>query len=177
MKKCIFLSFILVLLGLASLQNTRAQVSLQIGPHIGLDTGDAGDLGGDFFIGGDARLGIAGLPVILNPSFDYYFIDEATISGTTIDRSLYTIDFNALYELGASNTVVFTPYAGAGIGILNFSTDPDQPNVADGADVGLNLIAGARFQFTVIKPFVQAKIKVGGDYNLFGVMGGLLIGF
>ncbi len=178
MKKRALVSFVFALLMIAAGPSTsHGQISFEIGPHIGVDAGDASDLGGDFFAGADARIGAAVLPFIINPSVDYYFLDDATLSGESIDRSLYTIDLNALYEFGP-NTVVFTPYAGVGVGITNFSADTEIADIeTDDTSIGANFIAGARFHLGVIKPFVQAKINVGGDYQLFGVMGGLLFGF
>lgn len=165
MRKSLILSTLFALLLLAAPQQADAQTSVEIGPRIGIDAGDIEEL----FIGAEGRIITDALPVVLSPAFDFYFVDSG-VDG--VDQSIFTIDFNALYEFGVDNQA-FTPYAGGGLGIVRASSDPGDSST----DAGLNIVGGARFETGNLKPFVQAKINVGGDFTLFGVMGGLLFSF
>lgn len=141
----------------------EAQAQIEVGPRLGFDL--AGDVE-EFFVGADARVGLAAAPVVLNGAFDYYFVEE--------NFDFWQLSFNALYEFGIANAA-FDPYAGLGIGISKWSRDNDFrdfPNNGD-SDVGLNVIGGATFGLGNLKPFVQAQITFG-DVDLFTVGGGLL---
>jgi len=97
MRKLSFIASALFALALiVAPQQVEAQTTIEVGPRLGIDLGDASDIGGDFFIGAEGRIGTDALPVIINPSFDYYFVD----SPEGVDRSLIAIDINALYEFG-----------------------------------------------------------------------------
>jgi len=183
MRKLSFIApALFALLLFAAPQQVDAQTSIEVGPRLGIDLGDASDIGGDFFIGAEGRIGTDALPVIINPSFDYYFVD----SPEGVDRSLIAIDINALYEFGIDNQA-FTPYAGGGIGITRVSVSSEGVDVpgfgslgggsSSSSEVGLNLIGGARFETGSLQPFAQAKINVGSDITLFNLMGGLLFSF
>lgn len=161
MKKWTALLLLFSLLVLGGLQETYAQTSIDIGPRLGFDI--AGDVE-EFFVGADARIGVGSLPVLLNGTFDFYFVDN---------YDFWQFSANALYEFGVDNQA-FTPYAGAGIGISRYSTDfgvggPEESN----SDVGLNVIGGAIFEVGSLRPFTQAQITFG-DYDLFTICGGLL---
>lgn len=170
MRKLTTLSLLLAFVFLLAPQQATAQTEIEIGPHLGLDIGDMEEL----FIGAEGRISSPDLPVIINPSFDYYFVSSG-IEG--VDFSFFTIDFNALYEFGVENES-FTPYAGGGLGILRSSTSVDGGDgfglSGSSTEVGINLVGGAVFETESLKPFVQAKINVGSDATLFGLMGGLL---
>lgn len=172
MKKLSTLSLLLALVLLVTPQQAEAQTTVELGPRLGFDLGDLEEL----FIGADARIASDALPVLINPSFDYYFVSSG-VEG--VDVSAFTIDVNALYEFGVDNEA-FTPYAGGGLGIVRFSSSVDDSPFGGGGisasttDVGLNLVGGAKFETGNLQPFAQAKINVGGDFTLFGLMGGLL---
>ena len=146
------------------LEQAQAQTQIEIGPRAGFDL--AGNVE-EFFIGFDSRFALSNFPVLLNGTFDYYFVDGF---------DLWQLSFNALYEFGVDNQS-FSPYAGAGIGISRVSSDLDQ-GVLGGIDdstndLGLNLIGGATFGVGNLKPFAQAQITFG-DVELFALTGGLL---
>lgn len=144
-------------------QTAAAQVGIRIGPRVGYEIDDVEEL----FIGADARLDIATLPVIVNPAFDYYLTDG---------YDLFQLSVNALYTFGINNTA-FTPYAGAGVGITRVSADTGFDFVDDSnTEVGLNIIGGAEFGFGNLRPFVQAQLTIG-DVDLTTIAGGLLFSF
>lgn len=167
MKKILATLTLLLALGLVAAP-AQAQVSFELGPRVGYDAGDVEEL----FIGADVRVSSAALPLIINPTFDYYFIEDVG----DVDNGLWALSVNALYPFGVSNAV-FTPYGGAGVGLYNFSFGDSSTT-----DVGLNLVFGAQFLNTgVVKPFVEAQYSpIFSDpenTNLFTVKGGLLFGF
>lgn len=165
---------------LSGLKQAHAQAQIELGPRAGLDVGDVED----FFIGADVRIGLGELPVLINPGFNYYFreddefVEELTDDEIGVDRGLFTVDVNLLYEFGVDNQV-FTPYAGGGLMIARFSADPESELPADAdlfdeTEVGFNVVGGAAFESGNLKPFVQAKFTLGMDVDLFSVGGGLL---
>ena len=161
----------LLLLALASgVRTVQAQpVEAEFGPRLGFDIG--GDFE-EFFIGADGRLSFASLPVLINPAFDFYFIEG--------DASFFQLSANVLYEFDIPNPMV-KPYVGGGIGLARFSVDTDNARLiqnidATDTDAGLNLIGGATFSAGTLKPFAQAQITFG-DFDLFTITGGLLFGF
>lgn len=173
MKRLLISAAVLVLsVGLLVPEPADAQTTVKLGPRLGIPVGDVEDIGGNLFLGVDARFQTDALPVVLNPSIDFYLMDE--VEGTSVDQSVFTIDLNALYEFGVDNEV-FTPYAGGGIGITRVSTDENLPFREDETDVGLNVVGGARFPLESVEPFVQLNALVGGDYDRLGITGGLLI--
>lgn len=178
MKKLSTLTLLFALLLLIAPQQADAQTSFEVGPRIGIDFGDLEE----FFIGADGRIYSDALPVVINPSFDYYFISSG-VDG--VDVSAFAVDVNALYEFGVDNQA-FTPYAGGGLGIVRFSSSTESVETPFGdfggvsastTDVGLSLVGGAKFEAGNLQPFAQAKINVGGDFTLFNLMGGLLFSF
>ena len=165
MKKCTPFVLLFGLCMVLGVSEARAQAQIEIGPRLGFDL--VGDVE-EFFVGGDGRVDLAGLPVMLNGTFDFYFVDE--------NLDFWQLSLIALYEFGIAN-VAFSPYAGAGIGISRASLDlglGDFGNAeASDTDVGLNVIGGATFGLGNLKPFAQAQITFG-DVDLFTIGGGLL---
>lgn len=151
------IGLIALLTGAFLIGNAReasAQHSLGINAGYNLDAEE-------FFMGGQFRYDASGLPVILNPSLETYFID---------DFSWLQIDLNALYPFGVRNTT-FTPYAGAGLGIDYVKPDGGDSNT----DAGLNLLFGAEWGMSRMRPFTEARIDVDGEVGV-SLRGGLLIG-
>lgn len=145
------------------LQQARAQTKIELGPRIGFDL--AGDVE-EFFVGADSRFTFPSFPVILNGTFDYYFVDNF---------DFWQFSANALYEFGVDNQA-FTPYAGAGLSVTRISVDIQGELFgfdASSTDVGFNIIGGASFGAGNLKPFAQAQITIG-DVDLFALAGGLL---
>lgn len=154
MKRLTRITFILVMLGGLSARDASAQHSVGINVGYNLDAEE-------FFLGGQLRFAPAGLPVILNPSVETYFVDNTWLQ----------IDVNALYPFGVRNTT-FTPYAGAGLGLDYVNFDAGGSNT----DAGLNLLFGAEWGMGRMRPFTEARIHVDGEVGV-GLRGGLLIGF
>lgn len=153
MKRLLIVPLFITLM-LFTVDDASAQTS--VGANIGYNL-DAEEL----FAGGQLRLGLGGFPVIINPSVETYFIEDLT---------WLQIDINALYPFGVDNST-FTPYAGAGLGI-NYV---DRENVEGSTDAGLNLIAGATFGFSRLRPFAEARINIDDGTNV-GIRGGVLFG-
>jgi hypothetical protein len=177
MKRFTFATLFVALLFLAiPTQDAHAQVKL--GPRVVLSVGDISDAGGDFGIGADVRFLAGDLPVTFNGAFDYYFVEDQPVgNGNEVGRSIFTIDFNALYMFGVDNQA-FTPYAGGGLGITRSSRDDYETGggTVEGfsdTEIGLNIIGGAEFPLESLTPFVQAQIGVGG-VDRFNIAGGLL---
>ena len=142
-----------------------SQVGIELGPKLGFDV--AGDVE-EPFIGLDARFSTT-LPVIINPTFDYYFTEE--------NFTLWQIALHALYEFGVANEM-FTPYAGGGISLTRSSFDlPDDPFFDDidasDSSVGLNGIAGAKFPVGGVDLFGQVQLTVG-DVDMVALAVGAL---
>jgi len=160
-------------------QTASAQVDVSVGPRLGIDVGDVEEV----FLGADVRIQSPAVPVIINPTFDYYFTDDPL--------TFWGLSANALFPFGVNNQA-FTPYAGAGLGIFRSSLDDQQIDggefgtiTVEGestTDVGINLIFGAQFLTGgPIAPFVEAHYTpIFADpenVNLFGIRGGLLFSF
>lgn len=160
MKKLTILAGLCTMLFLGT-QEASAQAQIQIGPRVGYDI----DALESLFVGADARISVIGLPIQINPTFDYYFLDKDVFG----DDKFYQVAVNGLYNFGFDNQL-FTPYAGVGVAISRYS-----PDGGDGTtDVGANLIGGAAFGFGSLRPFVQAQLTLGGDAEPVGLVGGLL---
>ena len=145
------------------LEQAQAQTRIEIGPRLGFDI--AGDVE-EFFIGFDSRFTIPDFPVILNGNFDYYFVDNF---------DFWQLSANILYEFGVDNQS-FAPYAGAGLSITRASADIGGGLFgvdASSTDLGLNVVGGAIFGQSKLKPFAQAQLTFG-DVDLFTIAGGLL---
>ena len=153
MKRLLLFSMFLAVISLTA-RDASAQTSVGVNVGYNLDVEE-------FFAGGQARFGLGGFPVIINPSLETYFVENLT---------WLQIDVNALYPFGVNNTT-FTPYAGAGIGINYAKAE----NVDGNTSAGLNLIAGAVFGFSRLRPFAEARINLDDGTNV-GLRGGLLIG-
>lgn len=136
-----------------------------MGPRATIDVGDIEE----FTIGGDVRYDLSQVdaPIQLSGALDFYFAEE--------DVTIFTVDLNGHYVFPTEGTI--SPYAGAGLGITSVSVDVDTPSGsfgADDSDVGLNLVGGIEFQAGSVRPFAQGQFTVGGDFDRFGLTGGVL---
>lgn len=161
MKRLALLGMI-VLLAFSLPIDARGQTSFKIGPRVGLDAGDVGEP----FIGADVRVGLPNSRIAINPTFDYYLVDDP--------QSFSSFSTNALYRFGVNNQA-FTPYSGAGLGVYRSSVDGGGSTT----DLGLNALFGAEFLLGRVQPFVEAQyspiFSEGGTGSLFTVKGGLLL--
>lgn len=153
MKRTLLIAlFSIALLG--GLQSATAQNS--IGANVGYNFEYE-----EWFLGGQFRFAPATLPVVINPSLETYFQDNAT---------WLRFDLNGLYMFGVNN-MTFTPYAGGGLGIDYFN-----PELGDGdTNAMLNLVFGANFGMGQLRPFAEARVGIG-DVTEAALRGGLLIG-
>lgn len=147
-------------LGLMLPAPAQAQTDVRLGPRIGADFGDLEE----GFIGADVRIETAGIPFTINPTLDFYFVDQG---------SFFSISGNGLYTFGIQNQV-FDPYAGAGLGVYRRSVDDFSTT-----DLGLNFLFGAEFKVGSVRPFAEAQVTPifgDGGFNLFTLKGGILFG-
>jgi hypothetical protein len=141
----------------------RADTGVQVGARTGVELLDDSVL----FVGADARLSFALSPLIVNLTFDHFFVDDAT---------RVQVGANALYDLPVA-TGFLRPYAGAGVGVTRFAL-PEEPGGQDsnGMRIGLNLIGGVRFEHAAVpvaRPFAQLMVSLG-PIDLFTIGGGVL---
>lgn len=164
----ILLTALFLVLALPS--EAQPQTSLQIGPRVGMDVGDIEEP----FVGLDARITSVRLPLVINPTFDYYFVGENT--------TFWSLSGNLLYPFGADDRA-FTFYAGAGLGIYRFSVEGNVPNLPfrEGTtDVGANFLLGTMISSRPFSPYAALRytpIFSDGSPTLFGLEGGILIRF
>lgn len=144
--------------------DATGQTSITVGPRVGIDAGDVEEP----FVGADVRIGLPASRIAINPTFDYYFVDDPL--------TFWSLSVNGLYRFGVDNQV-FTPYSGVGAGLYRRSVDG-----GDGStDLGLNALFGAEFLVGPVRPFVEAQYSPvfteGSTTSLFSVKGGLLFRF
>lgn len=171
MKRAFYIAAFVLLSMIAAPMNADAQVGFTIGPRLSLDVGDDIDPNSSTFAAGaDVRVSSVALPFIINPTYDFYFLDD---DGGDVNFS--TLNINALFPFGINNQV-FTPYSGLGVGFA-FTSANDNTTT----DTGINIVTGAQFDLLPLQPFVELGYSVyftDGDNNLnaFGIRGGLLFG-
>jgi opacity protein-like surface antigen len=170
--------FLAAAVPLTSQAQMESESAFKIGPRATVALNDISDFGGDFAIGGDVRYDLsasANAPIQLSGAFDYYFVeDRETVTGgiggvqtEEVSASAYTIDLNGLYSFPVEGA--FSPYAGAGLGIVGTSLGD-----ASDTDIGVNLVGGAEFEAGSLRPFAEAQVSFGGDFTRFGITGGVL---
>ncbi len=112
---------------------------------------------GAYLIGGQVRFGLEGLPLIINPSFDYYFNDVENLQ-------TWQFDVDALIPFGHPRRSSFIPYFGAGLGVTRVTVD--HPVIGrfiarEQTSYGLNLLGGAVIGQGPIRMFAQARYTMG----------------
>jgi hypothetical protein len=157
-----------VVLGLALPSETTAQTSFQVGPRVGMDIGDIEDP----YAGIDVRVSPEELPVVINPTFDYYFVGEGS--------TFWSLSGNLLYNFGAEERL-FTFYGGAGLGIYRFSAAQNAQFRDGSMNVGANFLLGTMVgPPEALTPFAELQytpIFSEGRPSLFGLKVGILLGF
>lgn len=155
MKKSLVVAALM--LCLAGVNPASAQ-DFRWGPEISLGTDT------DFGIGARAEFDLAGPPLTVIGSFDYYFPDGSV--------DYWEINANLIYNFDIPSAPTVTPYAGGGLVIAHASRDRDGESYSD-TDPGLNLLGGVRFDAGSIMPFVEAKFEIEGA-DQFVITGGIL---
>ncbi|PSQ93551.1 MAG: hypothetical protein BRD52_00940 [Bacteroidetes bacterium SW_4_67_19] len=89
---------------LAAAPQARGQAQIELGPRVGYEI----DQLNAFALGGDVRVSTAALPVQLNGSVDYFFLDDASFSdgaGNSLEASQNLLKFavNGLFQFGIDN--------------------------------------------------------------------------
>ena len=173
-------SLFLLILALTSTNAVRAQTQFAVGPRLGfeLDSYDA------FFVGADVRISTPSLPVVFNPTLDYYFLDKddylPRLSGVDFSVTFVQLGLNAIYEFVLEDQP-FTPYAGAGLAITRVSVSADVAGIGSESEGdnegGLNLFGGIVFESENFRPFIQAQATGGSDADFLSVIGGVLFSF
>ncbi len=132
--------------------------------HIGIQGGYSPDTfhsdgpeRGAYLLGGQVRLGLEGLPLIINPSFDYFFNDVKNLQ-------TWQFDANALIPFGHPRRSRILPYFGAGLGVTRVTVDAPVVGrfiVRARTSYGLNLIGGAVIGQGPVRMFGQARYTMG----------------
>ena len=137
------------------IQETETDVNVRIGPRV---TGDVGDIG-ETAIGATARLEVDEFPIQASGAFDLYLSEG---NGT-----IFTTDLNAQVPVELEDRW-FLPYVGAGLGLTRVSGDGGT------TDLGVNLLGGAEVNLRFFRPFAQAQVTLGDDFDRVGLTGGVL---
>jgi opacity protein-like surface antigen len=161
MRKTSITVLFLLALFVLSTETVRAQNTMAVGAHFGIDLDQDAT-----FIGAQARFGGASLPIRIQPGLDY---------GLNEDDPYWRIEVNGLYLIGEDYTTSFTPYVGPGIA-LTFAEDENDDTETN---FGINIVAGIEFRpiFQILSPYVQARYTLQSGADPLGVMGGLLVRF
>lgn len=150
---------LIALVLLLCFQDARAQFVLGVHGGYSLDAFSAtGARKGAYMLGGQARLGLEGIPLTVNPSFDYYFNDIQ-------DINTFQFDINALIPLGDHRSS-FMPYIGIGLGVTRVTLEGDvalaENLVAQQhTNSGLNLLGGADLGSGPVRMFLQGRYTMG----------------
>lgn len=130
-------------------------------------------LGGQISVADDADFGIGGRIVFdllqradleFIGSFDWFFPDEPPGE----DRDYWELNGNVAYFFDLESAPSVAPYLGGGLNIAHASRDG-----ASDTDGGINILGGARFSQSPVKPFVELRIELGGGEQ-FVLSGGLV---
>ena len=151
----------LTLLLLLAAVPARAQLSLGIHGGYSPDSFSSEGIGeGARLLGGQLRMGLSGLSLIVNPSFDYYY------DGIDGVRA-FQFNANALIPLGSSRSGLM-PYIGAGLGYTRVEQDgfismlssvSEVPAVYTGT--GLNILGGTELGTGPVRLFGEARYTFG----------------
>jgi hypothetical protein len=124
----------------------------------------------DFGIGARAVFGLRSLfpttPLDAHVSFDYFFPDAPA----GVDVTYWEINGNIAYRIPTTNAG-FRPYAGGGLSFARASATVNNVTASD-TDIGLNLVGGATLGRSNTKPFVEARVTLGGG-DQFVITGGV----
>jgi hypothetical protein len=169
----------------------RADTGVQVGVRSGIQLLDDDVLRHEsaLSVGAEARLSFELSPLIVALTFDHFFVR---------DRTLFQVAANALYDLPIGHSFLY-PYLGAGVGVTRFALPEggslptsngegldgpvlsmsEAPGTADdsnGMRMGLNLVAGVRFDHVdlpLVRPFAQVMVSLG-PIDLLTIVGGVL---
>jgi len=152
----------------------RADAGVQVGARTGVQLLDDNVLRHEnaLSVGAEARFSFELSPLIVNLTFDHFFIE---------DRTLFQLGANALYDLPLGLSFLY-PYVGAGVGATAFAVpETSGPPVAEqrdsnGTRLGMNLVGGVRFEHVdlpVVRPFAQVMGSLG-PIDLLTIFGGVL---
>lgn len=142
-----------------SIERAEAQTSFALGGHFGYDVEFE-----NTFIGGQARIGGNGFPLVFQPGVEI-----------GLDDTDYTwVEGNLLYMVGEGHTFAFTPYVGAGVSVEFFEDFGDTRS-----EFGFNVLAGIElggFSSNIV-PFAQVRYTVADGPDPAAIMGGILFRF
>jgi opacity protein-like surface antigen len=116
----------------------------------------------DFSLGARVVVGLHGLAKGLETSgiFDYYFPSE----GAAANVADWEASANLVYRVGIEGSL--TPYAGAGVGVVRYTaTVRALETDLEGSETrtGLNLLGGLLFEVGRSRPFLEARVTLGGS--------------
>ena len=88
--------------------------------------------------------------------------------------SFWSIDFDANYNIGGSESVA--PYLLAGISVFNAGVDLGPFGSASASDVGVSLGGGALFPVSSFNIFGEGRLRIAGGTDIV-LTGGILVPF
>jgi hypothetical protein len=149
-------------------------VSTQAGAAAGqISAGVQGNWGSetDFGVGARALFDLSGILRGLQTvgSFDY-FLPSAEVGA---DNDYWEINANLVYRIGTKLRAV-SPYTGVGFNVAHFKTSTEVLGVGATGDEtrgGLNLLGGLTLNGGRLKPFVEARVEVGGGKQFVATAG------
>lgn len=173
-----FLFGLFLLLHSVQVQAQEKQDSgLRLGPRIGVDVNN----GNRLFVGADSRI-IMGGNIVVNPTFDYHFIEGNSVGvpgySANMDAEAFQLSVNMLYPVDLDLSVEeLAPYIGGGVSFTRVSATMEvvelsQRSVEDDSDVQpeFAVIGGAEFKMDSGNAlFWQIEIKIGPRFELFGL--------
>lgn len=153
--------FALFLFGLLAAPPAQSQTVWDLGPNLGVNLDND-----KLLLGVIARVPLSGLPITLNPGFEFYpGIDD---TGGGLSRSLWVMNFDVQYQLEAESV---EPYLGGGLSWARLTTEGQAAN----SDIGLNLKGG--FVFNALgsgRPYVEAALNFADSNEALIFRGGFL---
>ena len=162
MRTSRFIVTMLLMLPALAVLPANAQVGWDLGPHLGFNIDND-----ELFLGANARIDLQAAPITLNPGFDWY----PFIGSPNVDRSLFVLNFDALYKLTAPS---IKPYVGGGLFWSRASRNVGGTGSVSDTDIGINLKGGIVFNpLGKLVPFGEAAIAISGGSALL-LKGGFL---
>ena len=154
-----FKNLLAAVLFVCAFTSAKAQLSAGGGVSFPFDLGELGLLGRATYDFDDTWRGAG--------TFTYY-LDG--IEGL----SFWSIDFDANYNIGGSESVA--PYLLAGISVFNAGVDLGPFGSASASDVGVSLGGGALFPVSSFNIFGEGRLRIAGGTDIV-LTGGILVPF
>lgn len=150
---------VILAVSIAALAGTPGCVAGQVSPGVHGSWGS----GSDFGLGARLAVRLESLLTGLEIAgiFDYYFPAE----GAAANVAEWEASANLVYHV-RSEALALTPYGGAGFGVARYTASvPALGTDLQGGETrtGLNLVGGLLFEIDGTRPFLEARVTMGGS--------------